>query len=192
MNERNSTADRASLLWGFGVAGVQACSGKRSAISIGDACGDGSGDRHGRGLGLAWLGLGMGLIVVAVRSLTPRKHSTTKDERRLRRNETNPRPGCPIGIQSCRPLVAQRSREPGAQGSQVAQEIRVPVARLPVEWHSAVIISCRRRPNQDAYHHQTTTTKRPQRSSKLQPSGIRPASRWGSSPILDHDHISQL
>jgi hypothetical protein len=146
----------------------------------------------GMGVGLAWLGLGHG----SHRGGCPKSHASEtlnhQDERRLRRNETNPRPGCPIGIQSCRPLVAQRSREPGAQGSKVAQEIRVPVARLPVEWHSAVIISCRRRPNQDAYHHQTTTTKRPQRSSKLQPSGIRPASRWGSSPILDHDHISQL
>ena len=30
-------------------------------------------------------------------------------------------PGCPIGIESCRPLVSQRSREPS-----MAQEIRVP------------------------------------------------------------------
>ena len=34
------------------------------------------------------------------------------------------RPGCPIGIESCRPLVSQRSQ--GPREPSMAQEIRVP------------------------------------------------------------------
>jgi hypothetical protein len=120
-------------------------------------------------------------VVVAVRCLTLGKHSTS-GEIRL----TNLRPGCPIGIQGCRPLVSQRSREqrPGMPGKTQhgtrdpgAMPVCHPVARAGAkgrarararangvaqhERFGKVFISCRRkragrRPRQHAYHHQKT------------------------------------
>ncbi len=153
---------------------------------------------------------------LAIRSLTPRKHSTTQPtsdlRRRFRRNTVRLThgPAALSGSRAARPLVAQRSkthrdahgpsrrtRDPCASAPVSAILPVCQSASLPVEYCggsgtvqcSAVIISCRRRPSQVAYHHQTTA-KRLHRSSK--PSGVRPASQRGSNPILDHDHISQV
>lgn len=74
--------------------GVLGCSGKRSSVVT-----DKGGHRGG-----CWL---LGPVLSDV------SRWETLDERR---NKTNLRPGCPIGYQSCTPLVSQRSREQTGQG----------------------------------------------------------------------------